>query len=206
MQQFKSYGFRNQINKYIYIDNQEILPLLASYFEVPPEATGFLSYCSLDHVQGMNLEVLCSAYFNETSKSLKLYAPNETSISLPYEAMLDSQALLLPENILPLEKFSNKINSIIKHSEVNEEIAKTRNIVAMDHLRKIDNPDTVLVNLVYGDDQIEEHYVLIESVGEMNLSGILLTEPVYDYGVHQGDRMNFFLVRNEKGVMCLAIM
>ena len=207
MNLLKDYGFRDLLNKYIYIENKEVLPILSNYFETPEEATALLAYCYLEHEKGMSLEVLCCSSFNETAKSIKFYKTNdEAKIALPYTAMLDSSVLILPDNILPLEKFLAKVNPLLTLTHISEGVEKSRKIVAMDHLRKTDNPDAVLVQLVHGDDHIERHHVLLEDVGEMNLTGTLLSEPDFDFGVHQGESLTFFLVRNEKGVMCLAML
>lgn len=207
MNVLKDYSFRELMNKYIYIDNKEFLPIIASYFEVPQEATGLLAYCYLEHENGMKLEALCCSRFDEAAKSIKFYATNdEAKVALPFEAMLSTKILILPDTILPLEKFSSKVEPILPLSETTEGVAKSRKIVAMDHLRKADNPDAILVQLVHEDDHIEGHYALLEDVGEMNLTGTLLSEPEFDYGIHQGESLSFFLVRNEKGVMCLAML
>ena len=83
---------------------------------------------------------------------------------------------------------------------------KTRFLLALDHLRAVDNPDVVEVHLVHGDDGDEKCHVLIENISEMNLSGILLDEPQQDLGLHKGDTLNFYLVKNKQGIMCIAMV
>lgn len=207
MNKLKEFNFRELQDNYIYIDNKELLTALKGYFEAPPEATGIFAYCYLEHTKGLCLEMLCTATFDETSRSIKFYSTNdEASIALPFEAMLDCDSLILPASILPTERFCKKVEPLNDKTNLSEGVKKGRSIAAMDHLRSTSNPDAVLVQLIHGDDNIEAHYVLIEDVGEMNLSGTLLSEPSFNYGVHQGETLNFYLVRNEKGVMCLAML
>lgn len=207
MNLLKDYSFRDLLNKYIYIENKAIRPILSNYFDTPEEATGLLAYCYLEHEKGISLEVLCCSYFDEAAKSIKFYNTNdEARIALPYTAMLDSRVLILPDNILPLEKFLAKVNPLLTLTHISEGVEKSRKIAAIDHLRKVDNPDAVLVQLVHGDEHIEGHLALLEDVGEMNLTGTLLSEPEFAFGIHQGESLTFFLVRNEKGVMCLAML
>ena len=207
MNKLKEFNFRELQNNYIYIDSKELLPALSDYFEAPAEATGIFTYCYLEHTKGMCLEMLCTAAFDETSRSIKFYNTNDdASIALPFEAMLDCNSLILPVSILPKDRFSKKVEPLNAETNLSEGVKKGRSITAMDHLRSISNPDAVLVQLVHGDAHIEAHYVLLEDVGEMNLSGILLSEPNFNCGVHQGEALSFYLVRNEKGVMCLAML
>ena len=65
--------------------------------------------------------------------------------------------------------------------------------------------DIVTVYLVRGD-EAEASYVLLKEVREVNIIGTLLSEPQKAYGLHKGDEIGFFLVRNEKGIMCMKVL
>ena len=48
--------------------------------------------------------------------------------------------------------------------------------------------------------------VAMVQVREVNIIGTLLSEPQKVSGLHKGDEISFFLVRNEKGIMCMKVL
>lgn len=204
MTMLKEYGFRAIVDKYVYIAAKN-LAFVKNYFEGDVEANGILVYCYLDHEQGLQLEVLCQAFFDSEKRSIKLFAANaEASIGLPYGMFGGCEALVLPDASVPVERFTAKVEAI-KAKPVSEEVLKGRSIAALDAWRSEDNPDEVLVHLARGNEEMDTCYVRLEKVGSMDLTGILLSEPKIDFGVHEGELLQFFLVKNEMGVMCMAI-
>ena len=137
---------------------------------------------------------------------LKLCKGNEVqSIKLPYASVSETEMLLLPHNLPRLAEFKAKIDSITINFTADANILKTRQITAIDHLRSLERPDEVLVHVVRGE-RAEQCYVRLNGVNEMYLYGTLASEPASNIGVHAGDSLSFYLVKNVQGVMCMAIV
>lgn len=205
METIREIGFRRLFQQYVYIEHAEKLDVLAQYFDGGEEATGVLGYCYVDHEAGMSFEVLALAKRN--GEALDFFDGNdEISIMFRYGSVADAGALLLPSVFPPLKAYAEKAANIDAAYAHSEAVAKTRLLANLDSCRHEEYPDDVLVYLIHGDDHIEGCYARLESVGEMNLTGTLLNEPFYDFGVHEGDSFSFYLVKNERGIMCMAIL
>lgn len=195
-------SFRALENKYLYIECPQLLGILQQHF-AGDEATGILAYCYIKHEEGLQFEVLCKSMFDAAKKSIKFFDANEAvSISLPYGLVQGSAVMVLPEAILPLEKYKSQVEKLAVYAAT-EDQQQARNIAAIDGCRKPEQPDEVLVYLSH-EEQVETVYVRLEGVGKMDLYGTLLSEPQQDFGVHEGVTLHFFMVKNEQGIMCLA--
>lgn len=195
-------SFRALENKYLYIECPQLLGILQQHF-AGDEATGILAYCYIKHEEGLQFEVLCKSMFDASKKSIKFFDANEAvSISLPYGLFQGSAVMVLSESILPLEKYKAQVEKLAVYAAT-ENQRQARNIAAIDCCRKPEQPDEVLVYLSH-EEQVETVYVRLEGVGKMDLYGTLLSEPQQDFGVHEGETLHFFMVKNEQGIMCLA--
>lgn len=205
METIREIGFRRLFQRYVYIEHKDKLDILAQYFDGSEVATGVLGYCYVDHETGLTFAVLALA--EREGEALEFYGGNdEISIVFRYSSVSDACAVLLPSVLPPLKVYAEKTANIDAAYAHSEAVAKTRLLENLDSCRHEEYPDDVLVYLVHGDDHIEGCYARLENVGEMNLTGTLLNEPVYDYGVHEGDSLDFYLVKNERGIMCMAIL
>lgn len=203
---FEEKSFRELSKQYIYLAVPELTAQLAAFFEGAEQATGVLCYCYLEHEQGLQLEVLCCAQFDAETRSLKLLAGNVAqSVALPYASVSEAEAAVLPANLPRLAEFQTKVEALQARCNVNEKIEKTRQLTALDHLRSAERPDDVAVCLVHGENA-EEVLVRLEGVNELQLYGTLVSEPKGDFGVHAGDSLSFYLVKNAQGIMCLALV
>ena len=195
-------SFRAIENKYLYIECPQALPLLDQHF-AGDEATGILAYCYIKHDEGLCFEVLCKVSYNDAKKTIKFLAANaEISIALPYGLVQNSGVLVLPEAILTLDNYKEKVAKL-EAFKVNADQQQARNIAAIDGCRRPEQPDEVLVYLSH-ETRVETVYVRLEGVGKMDLYGTLLTEPEQDFGVHEGEELHFFIAKNEQGIMCIA--
>lgn len=205
METIREIGFRRLFQQYVYIEHTDNMDVLAQDFDGLEQATGFVGYCYVDHEAGLTFEMLALA--KREGEALEFYSGNdEVSVMFRYSSVADAGALLLPSVLPPLNAYAEKTANIDADYAHSEAVAKTRLLANLDTCRYEEYPDDVLVYLVHGDEHIEGCYVRLENVGEMNLSGTLLNEPEYDYGVHQGDSLDFYLVKNERGIMCMAIL
>lgn len=202
----KEMNFRDIVDKYLYIDAAGVAQNLGSIFEVTEDATGVLCYGYIDEQAGISFEILCCAVHDAAKKTLKLLHGNdEQSAKIRLSELLEAQAAVLPSEMPRLSEFQSKVAMVQKVYEADEATEAMRRLTSLDPARLATHPDTVTVYLVRGD-EAEAAYVLLKEVREVNIIGTLLSEPQKVFGLHKGDEISFFLVRNEKGIMCMKVL
>lgn len=202
----KEMNFRDIVDKYLYIDVAGVAQNLGSIFEVTEDATGVLCYGYIDAQAGITFEILCCAVYDAAKKTLKLLRGNdEQSAKIRLAELLEAQAAVLPSEIPRLSEFQSKVAMVQKAYEADEATEAMRKLTSLDPARIATHPDIVTVYLVRGDES-EAVFVLLKEVREVNIIGMLLSEPETANGLHKGDEISFFLVRNEKGIMCMKVL
>lgn len=202
----KEMNFRDIVDKYLYIDAAGVAQNLGSIFEVTEDATGVLCYCYIDAQAGITFEILCSAVHDAAKKTLKLLHGNgEQSAKIRLAELLEAQATVLPREMPRLSEFKGKVEMVKQVYKADEATEAMRRLSSLDPARLVTHPDIVTVYLVRGD-EAEAAYVLLKEVREVNIIGTLLSEPQKASGLHKGDEISFFLVRNEKGIMCMKVL
>lgn len=202
----KEMHFRDIVDKYLYIEAAGVAQNLGSIFEVTEDVTGVLCYGYIDAQAGISFEILCCAVHDAAKKTLKLLIGNdEQSAKIRLAELLEAQAAVLPSEIPRLSEFQSKVAMVQKAYEADEATEAMRKLTSLDPARIATHPDIVMVYLVRGDES-EAVFVLLKEVREVNIIGMLLSEPETANGLHKGDEISFFLVRNEKGIMCMKVL
>lgn len=202
----KEMHFRDIVDKYLYIEAAGVAQNLGSIFEVTEDVTGVLCYGYIDAQAGISFEILCCAVHDAAKKTLKLLIGNdEQSAKIRLAELLEAQAAVLPSEIPRLSEFQSKVAMVQKAYEADEATEAMRKLTSLDPARIATHPDIVTVYLVRGDES-EAVFVLLKEVREVNIIGMLLSEPETANGLHKGDEISFFLVRNEKGIMCMKVL
>ena len=202
----KEMNFRDIVDKYLYIDTAGVAQNLGSIFEVKDDETGVLCYGYIDAQAGICFEILCCAVYDAAKKTLKLLRGNdEQSAKIRLAELLEAQAAVLPGEMPRLSEFQNKVATVQKTYKTDEATEAMRKLTSLDPARLAKHPDIVTVYLVRGD-EAEVIHVLLKEVREVNIIGTLLSEPQKASGLHKGDEISFFLVRNEKGIMCMKVL
>ena len=202
----KEMNFRDIVDKYFYIEAVGVAQNLGSIFEVTEDATGVLCYCYIDAQAGITFEILCCAVHDADKKTLKLLQGNDEQLAkIRLTELLEAQAAVLPSEMPRLSEFQRKVAMVQKAYKADEATEAMRKLTSLDPARLATHPDIVTVYLVRGD-EAEASYVLLKEVREVNIIGTLLSEPQKAYGLHKGDEIGFFLVRNEKGIMCMKVL
>lgn len=202
----KEMNFRDIVDKYLYIDVACVAQNLGSIFEVTEDVTGVLCYGYIDAQAGITFEILCCAVHDAAKKTLKLLHGNDEQLAkIRLTELLEAQAAVLPSEMPRLSEFQRKVAMVQKAYKADEATEAMRKLTSLDPARLATHPDIVTVYLVRGD-EAEASYVLIKEVREVNIIGTLLSEPQKAYGLHKGDEIGFFLVRNEKGIMCMKVL
>lgn len=199
-------NFRDIVDKYLYIEAARLAQNLGSIFEVTDDVTGLLCYGYIDAQAGISFEILCCAVYDADKKTLKLLQGNDEQLAkIRLTELLEAQAAVLPSEMPRLSEFQRKVAMVQKAYKADEATEAMRKLTSLDPARLATHPDIVTVYLVRGD-EAEASYVLLKEVREVNIIGTLLSEPQKAYGLHKGDEIGFFLVRNEKGIMCMKVL
>lgn len=202
----KEMNFRYIVDKYLYIDVAGVAQNLGSIFEVTEDVTGVLCYGYIDAQAGISFEILCCAVHDADKKTLKLLHGNdEQSAKIRLAELMEAQAAVLPSEMPRLSEFQSKVAIVQKAYKADEATEAMRRLTSLDSARLVTHPDIVTVYLVRGD-KAEAVQVLLKEVCEVNIIGTLLSEPQNAAGLHRGDEISFFLVRNEKGIMCIKVL
>lgn len=202
----KEMNFRDIVDKYLYIEVARLAQNLGSIFEVTDDVTGLLCYGYIDAQAGISFEILCCAVYDADKKTLKLLQGNDEQLAkIRLTELLEAQAAVLPSEMPRLSEFQRKVAMVQKAYKADEATEAMRKLTSLDPARLATHPDIVTVYLVRGD-EAEASYVLLKEVREVNIIGTLLSEPQKAYGLHKGDEIGFFLVRNEKGIMCMKVL
>ncbi|WP_304266200.1 hypothetical protein [Phascolarctobacterium succinatutens] len=202
----KEMNFRDIVDKYLYIEAARLAQNLGSIFEVTDDVTGLLCYGYIDAQAGISFEILCCAVYDADKKTLKLLQGNDEQLAkIRLTELLEAQAAVLPSEMPRLSEFQRKVAMVQKAYKADEATEAMRKLTSLDPARLATHPDIVTVYLVRGD-EAEASYVLLKEVREVNIIGTLLSEPQKAYGLHKGDEIGFFLVRNEKGIMCMKVL
>ena len=202
----KEMNFRDIVDKYLYINAAGVAQNLGSIFEVTEDATGVLCYGYIDAQAGISFEILCCAVHDAAKKTLKLLHGNDEQLAkIRLAELLEAQAAVLPSEMPRLSEFHNKVATVQKTYKADEATEAMRKLTSLDPARLATHPDIVTVYLVRGD-EAEAVQVLLKEVREVNIIGTLLSEPQAATGLHKGDVISFFLVRNEKGIMCMKVL
>lgn len=202
----KEMNFRDIVDKYLYIDAAGVAQNLGSIFEVTEDATGVLCYGYIDAQAGISFEILCCAVHDAAKKTLKLLHGNDEQLAkIRLAELMEAQAAVLPSEMPRLSEFQSKVAMVQKAYKADEATEAMRKLTTLDPARLVMHPDVVTVYLVRGD-EAEAAYVLLKEVREINIIGTLLSEPQHAAGLHKGDEISFFLVHNEKGIMCMKVL
>lgn len=201
----KEMNFRDIVDKYLYIDAASVVQNLGSIFEVTDDVTGLLCYGYIDEQAGISFEILCCAVHDAAKKTLKLLRGNDEQLAkIRLAELLEAKAAQLSE--MPrLSEFQSKVAMVQKAYKADEATEAMRKLISLDPVRIVTHPDIVTVYLVRGD-EAEAVQVLLKEVREVNIIGTLLSEPQKASGLHKGDVISFYLVRNEKGIMCMKVL
>ena len=202
----KEMNFRDIVDKYLYIDAAGVAQNLVSNLDVRLDASVELFYCKKDSKAGISFEILCCAVHDAAKKTLKLLHGNdEQSAKIRLAELMEAQAAVLPSEMPRLSEFKGKVEMLKQAYKADEATEAMRKLTSLDPARLAMHPDIVTVYLVRGD-EAEAVQVLLKEVREVIIIGTMLSEPQKASGLHKGDEISFFLVRNEKGIMCMKVL
>ena len=198
----REFNFRELDKSYIFVHNPILAKAMEPFFDTE-NSNGLIVYGYNDHIQGLGFEVLAAANLDNGRLQLGK-GNNDISLQLKVSDILEEEAITLPRDLPVWGQFADKQAIVEAKHCVNEEILATRNVVNLDACRSLIVPDEVSVQLVKGE-LIETCQVRLEGIQKLFIVGILLQEPNSAFGIHEGDSLSFYNVKNEQGIMCMAV-
>lgn len=201
----KEYSFRDIYHKICYIElEDDKLKKFAEEFPNRAEATGILGYGYIDHQAGLTFELLARAKKNIDGSIVGFEGNDKVTFKYRFGSIAECPLMVLEESSF-ISQYVDKIDMVNDGYKVNEAVAMTREINLIDVCRSPEFPDDVLVVLFKKGNQPEGCWVRCESIGENCLKGVLLNEPNANFNIHAGEIIDFGLVNNENGIMCISI-
>ena len=199
---YKDIPFREVYRQFIYFRMPAYLDNVKEFVSVE-NMDGLLAYGYVDNEKGMMFEICASASLHEDSWDVhplsiehRIMMDNKTVVGCPF--------LIMNQTELDFTIFDQRVSRIIEYFE-NDEIEQVRNIELMDGCRHEDFPDDVQVILVSETVTPELVWVRTLRIGDQRVEGMLLNEPEGNFGVHQGDPIDFRFMQLEEDMGCVKI-
>lgn len=174
-------------------------------FPYAEKANCVLTYGYIDHEAGLTLEVLSAGL--STEDGLAFFGGNDSIRSIIRIRDVENQEILFfdDEDGDLIKEHENKIQAL-KHYDVSEDIEKSRDISFLDDSRDSSCIDDVLVYFSKDGLKTEGCWVRISGYDEHGFAGILLNEPIQDFGYHVNDTVPFVLTLDNNKIICAAII
>lgn len=167
-------------------------------FEGYEKANILLGYGYIDHEAGLTIEVLCLGIENNDERRM-FKGNDEITIKLRIGSLENLDFDIIDDNTLLIE-FEDKIEMIKDCYSVSEGIEESRKMEFLDLRRHPYYPDDVLVFIFKEGLEPEGIWAKICDLDEeFNIIGKILNEPNQNFGYHVGDKISFFVEKNEKG-------
>lgn len=201
---FKETGFRAFYHQICALElNDKLRKRIKNCPEID-KASHVVVYGYIDPEKGLMLEVLCAGkqapkyfYFKEPYEGRRISISISDVTEVPF---------LWFEKIEPRfqKKFDPRIEKL-KQYDVPEDVEKSRGFDFLDGCREPGFPDDVRVLFLREGLKPEECWVRLTGLGDHVLIGRLLNQPYQNFGVKEGDTIQFFVREVEdKKIICVA--
>ncbi|WP_426348714.1 hypothetical protein ACPWSR_13290 [Alloiococcus sp. CFN-8] len=187
--------FRELNSQFLLLENDErALGVIKERFPSQKEDNAVLLYGYIDPNTGLTFEVICCALVSE--KGIIFRASSEKkSVRLRYGAIRGEVESLSFLSIF--DRFRLKENIINARYNSNEELKDLRNLKYLDPIRHPQHPDDIIIDLVKPGLKPERVWVRLKSIVGGIPSGILLNEPVGNFGCNVGDIVKVLMVQGK---------
>jgi len=174
-------------------------------FTPPAKADSILCYCYIDADAGMSFDFICPAFFEIGEPDFESYEKlHEVNIRLFYRygAVQDDDIKIFSQDVSVFDKQCKRIDEWYHRDE---KVLLTRNIKEIDHLRFLESPDDIMIELRKDGLLTEMVWARLSGIESGNLAGVLLNEPHSDFGIHIGDivHVQITIRGNETFALCL---
>lgn len=193
---YKDTGFRALYKHFIAFPLKDNIKQCIENYPNAEKANCVLTYGYIDHDAGLTMEVL-AAGFNDGDGFTFFDTSVETRAFIRVGAVIDDEFFFFDDADGGLsKKYAEKLD-VLKHYEVSEEIEETRKMGFLDKSRHDFYPDDVMVYLTREGLNPEGCWVRIIGLGDHFIMGTLLNEPDQDFGYHSGEKVAFFVQKQE---------
>ena len=167
------------------------------------KAKSILTYGYIDHSAGLTLELLATC-MTDKNGTFQFFDVDNTTLKIRIGMVQEDDFMLyddIGDNLK--SRYKDKVNMILKSYKVSKDVENSRKIETLDSLRSKEYPDDVLV--IFQKDEYKEYgevcWVRTEKIEkkENYFSGILLNEPEKDFGIHNGEKVFFYLEKQDDG-------
>lgn len=193
---YKDTGFRALYKHFIAFPLKDNIRQCIENYPNAEKANCVLTYGYIDHDAGLTMEVL-AAGFKDGDGFAFFDTSVETRAFIRVGAVIDDEVFFFDDADGGLsKKYAEKLD-VLKHYEVSEEIEETRKMGFLDKSRHDFYPDDVMVYLTREGLNPEGCWVRIIGLGDHFIMGTLLNEPDQDFGYHEGEKVAFFVQKQE---------
>ncbi len=193
---YKDTGFRALYKHFIAFPLKDNIRQCIENYPNAEKANCVLTYGYIDHDAGLTMEVL-AAGFKDGDGFAFFDTSVETRAFIRVGAVIDDEFFFFDDADGGLsKKYAEKLD-VLKHYEVSEEIEETRKMGFLDKSRHDFYPDDVMVYLTREGLNPEGCWVRIIGLGDHFIMGTLLNEPDQDFGYHEGEKVAFFVQKQE---------
>lgn len=193
---YKDTGFRALYKHFIAFPLKDNIKQCIENYPNAEKANCVLTYGYIDHDAGLTMEVLAAGF--KDGDAFKFFDTSvETRAFIRVGAVIDDEFFFFDDADGGLsKKYAEKLD-VLKHYEVSEEIEETRKMGFLDKSRHDFYPDDVMVYLTREGLNPEGCWVRIIGIGNHFIMGTLLNEPDQDFGYHEGEKVAFFVKKQE---------
>lgn len=193
---YKDTGFRALYKHFIAFPLKDNIRQCIENYPNAEKANCVLTYGYIDHDAGLTMEVLAAGFKDDDGFAF-FDTSVETRAFIRVGAVIDDEFFFFDDADGGLsKKYAEKLD-VLKHYEVSEEIEETRKMGFLDKSRHDFYPDNVMVYLTREGLNPEGCWVRIIGLGDHFIMGTLLNEPDQDFGYHEGEKVAFFVQKQE---------
>lgn len=167
------------------------------------KANCILTYGYIDHTAGFTLDILATG--KKTENDFRFYNGSDKYRSIIRIGFVEDDEFYLLDNEDKYRKQYAKQIEISDSYKVSDVIDSTRSMEFLDPFRDPHYVDDVLVYLLKDGNKPEGCWVRLEDMQDRLFIGELLNEPDQNLGCHMGERIGFFIYRQDNGeTVCIC--
>lgn len=203
--QDKEYGFRDFDDAFFYIPDNSVFRNMIQKTDIvnPQDLSGYITYSYIDPKNGLSMQILASAGVDDNNEMYEIMDFMSVLLIIRMEAFEEISFVPLNyDEIYPVYK--EEVDTFRKMCYRGEELKELRACKELDSLRHPYFPDDIQVHIFKAGAIAEIVWVSPIALASDRIVGILLNEPSEDFGVHQGDMIDFRLVDDDDGLKAFS--
>ena len=200
---YKETGFRGLYDQFSVYSLNENIKALINGLEGFDDANGVLTYGYYDDNEGLLLEVLAPAKINDGKVTFEVASTDERRTIKLEDVLAENFDHVDDKDGFLKKRYADKF-SVLKAFAPSAKHEATRRLAFLDECRDEIFFDEIRVIFNREGKQPEECSVRIEEQVEGHFVGSLVSDPVQDFGFVAGDRIIFYVAKDEDGALVCA--